>query len=95
MLGFKLADILLVLDRWDEWKKMREAPPKVADLEARVAELEQKLNGPWPPDVCRMCGERAARLDGERSHEKGLVCQTWDCKTCGGRDFRFSKPPTR
>ena len=95
MLGVKLDDILKVLDRWGEWKRMRETPPKVVDLEARVAELEQKLNGPWPPDVCRMCGERAARLDQERNHDKGLIQQVWLCKSCGEQDFRYFKPPTK
>ena len=57
---------------------MREAPAKVDDLDRRVAELEQKLTGPWPPDVCRLCGERAARLD-YSGEEKGIVRERWEC----------------
>jgi hypothetical protein len=85
-MAWGLDDILKLLDRWGEWKNMRAAPARLDELLARVAELEQKLIGPWPPDVCRFCGERAARLD-FTGIEKGIG----DCKACKKSDWRYSK----
>jgi hypothetical protein len=39
-MAWGLDDILKMLDRWGEWKRMREAPPRVDALENRIAELE-------------------------------------------------------
>jgi hypothetical protein len=55
-------DILRALDRIPIWKRLQELPSEVDDLKARVAAFEDKLSGKWPPDVCRYCGARAARL---------------------------------
>lgn len=81
-MAWGLDDILKLLDRWGEWRRMRDAPTRIDELEKRVQELEQKLVGPYPPDVCRLCGERAARLTRENSHAP-----------CQQRDFRYLKPP--
>jgi hypothetical protein len=44
------------------WRELGTIPDRTAALEQRVAELESKLGGKWPADVCRLCGERAARI---------------------------------
>jgi len=94
-MAWGLDDILKLLGRWGEWKRMREAPVRLDELQRQVDELKQKLSGPWPPDVCRMCGEREARLRGSNILEKGLIQEWWDCKACKRRDFRVFKAPTK
>ena len=85
-----LDDVLKALDRIPIWRRLGDVPEEVDDLKKRVAELENKLDGKWPPDVCRLCGERAARISG--SHvEKVTVTEYWDCSACHERDFRFTK----
>jgi hypothetical protein len=86
-----LDDVMKALDRWTEWGPIRAAPAKIEALEKRVAELECKLDGPWPPSVCRYCGERAARL-GHTTVEKAVVKERWDCKTCMSVDWKISTP---
>ncbi|MFH0342813.1 MAG: hypothetical protein ACHBNF_11935 [Chromatiales bacterium] len=54
-----IDDFLKMLDRIPIWRRLGEVPGEVDDLKRRVAELEQKLNGKWPPDVCEFCGTRA------------------------------------
>ena len=84
-----------ILDRWSEWKRMREAPTRVDMFEQRIQELEKKLLRPWPMDVCRHCRERQAFFVRENNHDKGLIQQIWDCLNCQQRDFRYMKPPTK
>ncbi len=57
-----IEDLLNALDRIPIWKRLQELPPEVERLKHRVAELEEKLGDVWPPDVCRLCGKRAARI---------------------------------
>lgn len=84
-----LSDIMALLDRWEVWRQTRECAAQVPALERRLAELEQKLNGPWPPDVCRHCGERALRLGHSRPLEKAKgVAQRWDCSACHQSEWR-------
>ena len=83
-----LDDVTKALDRWAEWGPMRAAPAKIEALEKRVAELEAKLAGPWPAEVCRFCGERAARL-GHTTVDKNVVKQRWDCKKCHGTEWKI------
>jgi ribosomal protein L40E len=93
-MAWGLDDLLKMLDRWGEWKRMREAPARVDELQKRVEELEAKLGGKYPADVCRMCGARAARLYGSRiiNHEGGVVAENWVCKECGAQDMRTVRP---
>ncbi len=89
---FSLKDILEVLDRWEDWRRIRQTPDQVMALEARVAELEAKLGDKWPADVCKMCGDRALRLkrtfpDGDA----GSVTQFWTCEDCTGTKHRIIK----
>ena len=88
-----MDDILKVLDRWDEWRILRTLPPRVAELEATVQDLNQKLNGKWPADVCRMCGERGLRLTNTLGpNYQGNMREHWLCEKCGGHDNRVIKP---
>jgi ribosomal protein L40E len=88
-----MEDMMKVLDRWDVWLEVKTVPSRVGELEATVKDLTEKLNGKWPADVCRSCGERGLRL----KHKLGPVAQgnmreEWDCEKCGARDTRIVKP---
>jgi hypothetical protein len=85
-----VEDILKVLDRLPGWKRLQEVPSEVDELKSRVAALEEKLGSNWPPDVCRQCGARAARL--VFSHgDKGMIREDWRCTECGRKDSRYHK----
>lgn len=90
-----LDDIIKLFDRWDDGRRMREAPSRIDALEKRVAELEQKLGGKYPPNVCRFCGERAARLTFSQAADKSMNKEHWTCGECGKVDAVLSKPTTR
>ena len=84
-----IEDVMKVLDRIPIWKRLGEVPAEVDDLKRRVAELEEKLNGKWPADVCRYCGERAVRLSDTRGpNTQGIFTEYWDCASCGQSDRR-------
>ena len=61
-----IDDILKALDRIPVWRRLNEVPAEVDDLKERVASLEEKLGGKWPPDVCKRCGARTLRMSGVR-----------------------------
>ncbi len=84
-----LDDILKAFDRWDEGKRMRATPDRVDALEKRVADLEEKLGDEWPPDICKFCGERAARLNYSSANDKGKVVQRWRCGSCNSEEVRI------
>ncbi len=88
----KLSDLLAVLDRWDLWQRVSASPDRLDDVEQRLADLEEKLGGKWPPDVCRFCGEREVRLNhvaGPGDH--GTMREEWVCGACGEADKRLVK----
>lgn len=86
-------DTLKVLDRIPIWKRLGEVPAEVDGLMRRVAELEVKLNGKWPADVCRYCGERAVRLTTHRGPDaRGIVTEHWTCGECQKVDHRRVAP---
>ena len=84
--------MLKTLDRIPIWRRLNEVPGEVDDLKRRVAELEDKLGGKWPADVCRFCGERASRLDfSVPSQAKGNVREDWQCAACNKVERRVVK----
>lgn len=87
-----IDDTLKVLDRIPIWKRLGTVPDEVDDLKRRVADLEEKLNGKWPADVCRKCGARALRLSTHRGPDmKGYVTEIWECGECHKTDHRRVK----
>lgn len=42
-LAAALPALLKTLEKWAEWSKIREAPTRIDQLEARIAELERRL----------------------------------------------------
>lgn len=39
-----LPALLKTLEKWADWEKIRAAPSRIDQLEARIAELERKLD---------------------------------------------------
>lgn len=88
-----LDDMLKTLDRIPVWKRLGEVPAEIEDLKMRLAVLEGKLNGKWPAEVCRYCGERAARLSAQFGpNAKGGYIDQWTCNECQQSDERPYKP---
>ena len=88
-----LDDIMKTLDRIPVWKRLQIIPKEVDELRNRVAELEEKLGAKWPPDVCKFCGARAARLTGNlgpNTNTKGKLYQRWECGDCGNVERRLA-----
>lgn len=72
-----LTDVVGIIEKWDGWKAVREQASRVPELERRITELEEKLTGKYPPEVCKFCGERAVRMS--MSYPKG---SDWTCGVC-------------
>ena len=83
-----IEDMLNALDRIEWWRELRGVPTRVAALEKKIADLEEKLGGKWPADVCKFCGERAVRLETSCPAREGLVDQIWLCEKCGKHENR-------
>ena len=90
-----LSDILAALDRWAEWKSIRESPAKIEALEKRIVELETRLQRA-PGKACPSCGDLAFRV--ERSEprpgweEFAARQHHWKCGSCGYTDVRKETP---
>ena len=86
-----LDDILKTLDRIPVWKRLQIVPEEVDELRSRVAELEEKLGGKWPPDICKFCGARAVRLTATRGPDaRGKIIQLWGCGECNEVERRLA-----
>jgi hypothetical protein len=85
-----LEDVRNWLKEIPLWKELGTVPDRVAALEKRATELESKLGGKWPADVCRLCGERAARI-ALTNMEKNVEIARWDCSACNKSDFRYTR----
>jgi hypothetical protein len=91
-----LDDMLKALDGWDEWKKMRTAPAELEALRERVAQLEEKLSGKYPAEVCRKCWFPAMSLRSTYGPDKfGSMIEDWHCGRCDGSEERRVKPRER
>jgi hypothetical protein len=86
-----LEDMLKALDRIPIWKRLQELPTEVEILKQKVADIEEKSGTKWPGEVCRACGERAARIAHSHVNSKAVVCEVWHCEKCDHRDFRYHK----
>lgn len=88
-----LEDMMKSLDRIPIWKRLQEIPSEVDALKQRVLDLEGKLGGKWPGDVCKFCGARALRLSNARPiNSNQMTEQRWKCETCERTEMRIVKP---
>lgn len=80
-----LSDILALLDRWDEWRRIREAPARIDALERRLAQLEATPRGD-----CRKCGQGNMLRSGTVFMRAGRAVQKFRCAepTCGNVEER-------
>ena len=94
--GWKQCQCNAAMRAFESWKQcqhMWAAPGNLEALQKRVAELEEKLNGKHPPDVCQACGERQVRLSWSApSSTRVLIHQAWSCKACGFVETRYLQP---
>ncbi|HEX7853811.1 MAG TPA: hypothetical protein VF503_08965 [Sphingobium sp.] len=85
-----LQDILSLLDRWDQWKRIKSAPDKIEVLERRIAALEAKAPK-TAGKPCPACGEPAMRRTGTEPDpmfgDMGVNRETWTCGSCGETDL--------
>ncbi len=90
-----IDDFVKMLDRIPLWKRLGELPAEVDDLNRRVADLEAKLGGKWPADVCRKCGERAMRLEAIQGPDsRGAMKEMWACGECQFHEPRIARTGT-
>ena len=90
-----LEDVRRILADIPLWKDLGGVPDRVKALEQKVADLEEKLNGKYPPDVCPRCGSRTMRSTGSFGpNEKGMMMQDWQCQDeeCHYHETRMIKP---
>jgi hypothetical protein len=76
------------------WKELSTIPDRTAALEKRVADLDEKLNGKWPADVCPKCGQRTMRATGTFGpDDKKNMMQDWLCgdTSCNYHETRIIK----
>ncbi len=88
-----LTDLLGLLDRWDEWKKLKAAPDRIDALERELADLRERLGPPdrWPPDVCKACGARALRMRRTFPQpDMRKIMQFWRCEACQVEERRLA-----
>jgi hypothetical protein len=76
-----LDDVRKWLNDVPLWKELGTIPDRTKVLEAKVAALEEQLNGKRPGDVCPFCGARTFRLDRVDMHGDREVykCTADDC----------------
>lgn len=90
-----LQDLLALLDRWDEWKIIRQTPSQLDLLAQRVSELEQKL-ARCPGEGCPKCGELELRVVSSKPDptmgELGVRQYHVKCQKCSFEDWRSPTP---
>ncbi|MBP6818313.1 MAG: hypothetical protein KBC46_03315 [Ferrovibrio sp.] len=92
--------MLNALDRWDEWREMRAAPKRIADLEARMGALEAALAKRPPAEACPICGGEM-KITKVVPHRQfgamGLQDRLYACQdaACGHSEQRMHDPNGR
>ena len=92
-----LQDLLAALDRIELWRRLKPLPDRVAQLEARVAELERRAGRQPAANACPMCGSEAFMRISSRPHPEwgpvaGFLLDTWQCPSCNHSEDRERDP---
>jgi hypothetical protein len=83
--------MLAALDRWGEWKRMREAPARMDEIERRLSALESAPKK-MPGRPCPACGAPGLRRKSSDPHPEmplaslGVRIEKWVCDECGEVD---------
>lgn len=91
-----LEDVIKALERIPAWKRLQAMPEQVTALEARIADLEQKLK-PANGEKCPSCGAMAFKLlkseplRGGLGH-MGVRNYQYQCQQCQYTDARTTPP---
>jgi hypothetical protein len=85
-----VGDIVELLKRWDRFKRIDETPERVDALEARVAELERRLQRA-PGEACPHCGAFEYRVERTEPAQGpfatlGVRIRHTKCGACGFSD---------
>lgn len=100
MLPLSVSDIVKLLEQIPIWKSIVGLPKKIAELEHRVGELEQRskiIAKPSTPGdhACPMCGATMKVID-ENSHPQfgvfGVKLLTMECPNCKHKTTRDFDP---
>ncbi len=85
---FGLTDLVALLDRWGEWKRIKSAADRVPELANRIEALEDRLAGKGGTQ-CPQCASLDVRLtySGPTDDEKKIL-ERWECMDC---DTPFDK----
>jgi transposase-like protein len=80
-----VSEILSLLEKIPQWKKLMEMPSKLEALEKRIAVLEKGIAG--GADVCPRCTKTDFRLISSRPHpvfgDMGTKERLYRCGQCG------------
>ena len=94
MVGIK--DIITLLEKWEPWKRIADAPDRVDELETRISALEARLQKPLraPGEACPQCGAYEFRVTSSRPTQNkvfaplGVLDRTYQCGECGFSETR-------
>ena len=85
-------DTLKALDRVEIWKQLQGTPQRISELEKRVAELEGKIGGKWPADVCKSSiveREQCACIASSAPFKEEKCANVWKCGECNRMETRM------
>jgi len=89
-----LDDITKTLELIPAWKRMQALPQKIEQLEMRIAELEQRLEGGG--DQCPKCKAMTFMMVASEPDLRwgrfGTQCDYMQCSACGHEESRLRKP---
>lgn len=91
-----VADVLAALDRLRWWNDLKHAPPKIAELEKRIAALEKAAQPADTREVCPFCRQGRFDLIDEMPDpmfgDVGVMRRTFVCSVCRKTTSRQREP---
>lgn len=89
--------MIVLMDRWSDWKAVKDAAARQPALERRIEDLERRLQR-CPGEGCPKCGELEFRPEQSRRHSHagfarlGARMIDMKCAACGFTDVRTTGP---
>ncbi len=79
---FSLKDLTALLDRWEEWSRIKGAADRVPEIERRLGAIEDKLAGKGG-QLCPQCGSLNVQLEYSRpTEDEKKIFERWRCGDC-------------